>query len=83
MARARDWEAFMLEHDARNASVSCGVRELRLRRRRSRVPWVYAVYHRHAPGPRPPLALAPQESRHIEGRREIGIESREVDRPAV
>ncbi|MBI3047934.1 MAG: hypothetical protein HYY76_06445 [Acidobacteria bacterium] len=27
------------------------VRELLLGRRRSRVPWVYVVYHRHARGP--------------------------------
>src|SRR5688500_17148574 len=29
-------------------------RELRLARRRSRLPWVYAVYHRQPRGPGPP-----------------------------
>jgi len=34
------------------------VRELLLGRRRSRVPWVYVVYHRHAGHPRVPACAA-------------------------
>ena len=55
---------------------------LSLRRRRSRLPWVYLVYHRPVPvtgmggvaaGWRV-LALPTQECRHIEGRQCIEID---------
>jgi hypothetical protein len=43
------------------------VRELLLGRRRSRVPWVYVVYHRHARDPyrarKPGLVFRPRDAR--------------------
>ena len=59
----------------RLAEVGPAVRRLTLRRRRSRVPWIYLLYHREPqpPGlelersPSSPL-LAPQERRHVERR---------------
>ena len=43
------------------------IRELRLRRRRSRVPWVYLVYHQHLRAPAL-LALSAKERRDVERR---------------
>jgi hypothetical protein len=68
------------------------VRELLLRRRRARVPWVYLVYHRHAPeGARESLprdsaaagttagsVLPAQKRGHVERRREIRVEREAV-----
>ena len=42
-------------------------RELRLARRRSRLPWVYSVPPAAA-SPGPPLRLSPQEGGHVERR---------------
>jgi hypothetical protein len=63
------------------------VRELLLRRRRARVPWVYVVYHRHAPeaareslprhngaGATSGSVLSPQEGRDVERRRQLRVE---------
>ena len=55
-----------------------GVRALTLRRRRSRVPWIYLLYHRER---RPPsrsdrldsALLAAQERRHVERRAEVEV----------
>ena len=69
------------------------VRELLLRRRRARVPWVYLVYHRHAPEARNNLprhsaggatagsVLPAQKRRHVERRREIPVEREAVPFP--
>ena len=55
------------------------VRDLLLRRRRARVPWVYLVYHRHAPatGWSDRSVLTPQKRRHVKRRGEIGVEFHE------
>ena len=57
-----------------NAENPGAIRELRLRRRRSRMPWVYLVYQvRHrlpaAASAKAGLTLATEERRHIERRR--------------
>ena len=53
-----------------------GARQLRLRRRRSRLPWIYVVYHAGRSRPAesrpgrtgPALAFAAQERRNVERR---------------
>ena len=55
------------------------VRELLLRRRRARVPWVYLVYHRHAAGSVlaakiPDSVLPPEKGRDVERRRKVPVE---------
>ena len=43
------------------------IRELRLRRRRSRIPWVFLVYQVRT------SALPPQKRRDVEGRAPVGV----------
>jgi hypothetical protein len=61
------------------------VRELLLRRRRARVPWVYVVYHRHAPaaGKEGGSVLSAQKRGDIERRREIPVENDAVPFPLL
>ncbi len=52
------------------------VRELRLKRRRARVPWIYLVYHRHEPpaGTSARSVLPPKKRRNVERRGHVRIE---------
>ena len=61
------------------------VRELLLKRRRARLPWVYLVYHRHGrpTGQSGGSALAAKKRRDVERRGGIGVELSPDEAPSV